>query len=138
LLGSEPVETRPDRARFELTEPPLLLDLTMAPQVPGGSLNHVGFRMADAEALVDVQRRLEEAGIATQRQEGVECCYARQTKFWVTDPDLNLWELYVLEEDIDPSGFEDAPRPSAPAPARATVWEHRLTEPVPERIPLAD
>lgn len=59
LLGSEPFEVRPDRARFELTEPPLLLDLTLAPQVPGGSLNHVGFRLADSEALVDLQRRLE-------------------------------------------------------------------------------
>ena len=37
----------------------------------------------------------------TRREEGVECCYARQTKFWVLDPDRTLWEMYVLEGDIE-------------------------------------
>jgi hypothetical protein len=83
-----------------------------------------------------VQRRLEEAGIATQRQEGVECCYARQTKFWVNDPDRTLWEIYTLHEDLDHSGFDDPPLPAEP-PAVA-VWEHRLTDPVPLRIPHCD
>jgi SAM-dependent methyltransferase len=92
--------------------------------------------MPDSARLVEVQRRLEEAGIATQRQEGVECCYARQTKFWVTDPDRNLWEIYTVEEDIDHSGFDGPPAPASPLPE--TVWEHRITEAVPERIPLAD
>jgi catechol 2,3-dioxygenase-like lactoylglutathione lyase family enzyme len=138
LLATEPGMNGAHQVRFELNSPPLVLYLVPGARAVGGSLNHVGLRLADSAALVDVQRRLEEAGIATQRQEGVECCYARQTKFWVTDPDLNLWELYVLEEDIDHSGFDDAPRPSAAAPVRATVWEHRLTEPVPTRIPLAD
>ncbi len=60
--------------------------------------------MPDSAALVIVQRRLEQAGIHTQRQEGVECCYARQTKFWVHDPDQTLWEIYTLDEDIDHRG----------------------------------
>ncbi|MBL8792376.1 MAG: VOC family protein [Planctomycetia bacterium] len=136
LLGIEPSLTGSHQVRFELASPPVSITLTPGPQRVGGSLNHVGLRLADSAALVEVQRRLEEGGIATQRQEGVECCYARQSKFWVTDPDKNLWELYVLEDDIEHSGFEDAP-PAAAAPALA-VWEHRLTEPVPERLSHAD
>jgi len=138
LLAAEPHMNGTHQIHFELTDPSLRLTLLPAAQAPGGSLNHVGLRLPDSPALVEVQRRLEEAGIATQRQEGVECCYARQTKFWVTDPDRHLWELYVLEEDIDHSGFEDAPRPAvaAPAPTRV-IWEHRLLQPVPERIPHA-
>jgi catechol 2,3-dioxygenase-like lactoylglutathione lyase family enzyme len=138
LLAAEPSMTGAHQVRFELSEPPLRLTLVPAVQKPGGSLNHVGLRLPDSPALVEVQRRLEEAGIATQRQEGVECCYARQTKFWVTDPDRHLWELYVLEEDIEHSGFEDAPRPNVTPAPTAVVWEHRLLEPVPERIPHAD
>src|SRR5262245_45098593 len=136
LLGVEPAKHFPDYAKFETDRPPLVLGLYPSPQPPGGPLNHVGLRFPDSAALVEVQRRLEEAGIATQRQEGVECCYARQTKFWVTDPDRVLWEVYTLHEDIDHSGFDDPPVPQA-APAEA-VWQHRLTDPVPDRIPHPD
>jgi len=136
LLGREPDAIRPGAVRFVVEEPPVMLDIVQAVQQPGGTLNHVGLRLPDAPALVEVQRRLEEAGIATQRQEGVECCYAQQSKFWATDPDRNLWELYVLERDLDHSGFEDAPRPQAVAPQ--VVWEHRLMQPMPERLPHAD
>jgi catechol 2,3-dioxygenase-like lactoylglutathione lyase family enzyme len=136
LLGAAPAKDLHDYARFELDRPPLVLALYPSPQAPGGPLNHVGLRLPTAEALVDVQRRLEEAGIATQRQEGVECCYARQTKFWVTDPDRTLWEIYTLHEDIDHSGFDDPPHPQAPAAEQA--WWHRLTDALPTRIPHAD
>src|SRR5262245_33726012 len=116
-----------DYARFGVERPPLVLALYPSPQEAGGALNHVGLRLPDSEMLVEVQRRLEEHGIATQRQEGVECCYARQTKFWVTDPDRVLWEVYTLHEDLEHSGFDDPPVTAAPVPQH--VWEHRLTDP---------
>jgi catechol 2,3-dioxygenase-like lactoylglutathione lyase family enzyme len=137
LLGREPAKHLNDYAKFELDEPCLVLALYPSPQAPGGALNHVGLRYPDSAALVDVQRRLEEAGIPTQRQEGVECCYARQTKFWVIDPDRTLWEIYTLEEDIDHSGFDDPPAEDKAEEGDA-VWQHRLVDPLPERIPHAD
>jgi len=136
LLGDGPVKAYADYAKFEIDEPPLVLSLYPSPQGPGGALNHVGLRLRSSGALVEMQQRLEEAGIATQRQEGVECCYARQTKFWVTDPDRNLWEIYTVEEDIEHAGFDGPPAPASPPPE--TVWEHRITEAVPARIPLDD
>src|SRR5579884_2828793 len=78
LFGCEPAKRRPDYAKFELNDPPLVLSLEPTPRGEGGALNHLGFRMPDSAALVLVQRRLEQAGIHTQREEGVECCYARQ------------------------------------------------------------
>jgi catechol 2,3-dioxygenase-like lactoylglutathione lyase family enzyme len=136
LLGTEPTRHYDDCARFEVDRPALVLALYPSPQEAGGALNHLGLRLPDSAMLVEVQRRLEEAGITTQRQEGVECCYARQTKFWVTDPDRVLWEVYTLEEDIEHSGFDDPPATAAPVPQR--VWEHRLTDPWPVRIDHAD
>ena len=136
LFGVEPAKHYDDYAKFEVEQPPLVLALYPSPREAGGALNHVGLRLPDSAALVEVQRRLEEHGIATQRQEGVECCYARQTKFWVTDPDRVLWEVYTLHEDIEHSGFDDPPVPQPAAPK--AVWEHRLTDPFPDRVPHAD
>ncbi|OWK40556.1 ArsI/CadI family heavy metal resistance metalloenzyme [Fimbriiglobus ruber] len=135
LLGVPPAKHFDDYAKFELAVPPLVIALYPSPQQAGGALNHVGLRYPDSGALVEVQRRLEEAGIATQRQEGVECCYARQTKFWVTDPDRTLWEIYTLHEDTEHSGFDDPP---AMQTAPTAVWQHRITDPLPERIPHSD
>ena len=104
LLGVAPAKCYPDYAKFEMVDPPLVLSLEPQAHATGGALNHLGFRVPTAAALVEIQHRLESAGIATNREEGVECCYARQTKFWVKDTDRNLWELYVLEADTDHRG----------------------------------
>jgi catechol 2,3-dioxygenase-like lactoylglutathione lyase family enzyme len=142
LLGAEPAKVRPDYAKFELAEPGLVLSLTPGSAGAGGNLNHVGLRVRTAEELVEIQRRLEAAGFHTEREEGVECCYARQTKFWIADPDSALWEIYVFHEDIDDHGRAAAPRvellqvgAAAQLPRR---WEHRLREPFPERLPYDD
>jgi catechol 2,3-dioxygenase-like lactoylglutathione lyase family enzyme len=139
LFGEQPAKVRDDYARFELAEPPLVLSLVPAAGGAGGNLNHLGFRLADSVALVEVQRRLEMAGIVTRREEGVACCYSLQTKFWVEDPDANLWELYVLEGDLDhrdeahrlelvSACCDDTAEPAE------SVWEHRLGEKFP--LPL--
>ncbi len=142
LFGRGPAKRRTDYAKFELDDPPLVLSLEPTPRAAGGPLNHAGFRMPDAASLVAMQQRLEAAGVRSQREEGVECCYARQTKFWVTDPDQTLWEIYTLDEDIDHRGKGQTPEemgPPAPAASSAPAsWEHRLGETVPSSIPLAD
>ena len=104
LFGMEAAKIRSDYAKFEPDEPPLVLSLEPNGRPGPGTLNHLGIRLPDAPTLVAMQERLERAGISSQREEGVECCYAKQTKFWVTDPDGTLWELYTLEEDIDHRG----------------------------------
>jgi hypothetical protein len=142
LFRTEPAKRRADYAKFELPDPPLVVSLEPNRAAPGGALNHAGFRLPDAAALVELQRHLEGAGIRTRRQEGVECCYARQTKFWVTDPDQTLWEVYVLEEDLDHRGAGQTLEEMLPAAAAAAptpvVWEHQLGRPFPRAIPLAD
>jgi catechol 2,3-dioxygenase-like lactoylglutathione lyase family enzyme len=147
LLGTGPAKVRDDYAKFDLAEPPLVLSLIPGrPAQAAGNLNHVGLRVRTAEELVEIQRRLEVAGMRTEREEGVECCYARQTKFWIADPDNALWEIYVFHEDIHDHG-SDAPLKVAPASAASTApasaaapatWTHRLTDPMPDRLPFAD
>jgi catechol 2,3-dioxygenase-like lactoylglutathione lyase family enzyme len=145
LLGVEPAKRRHDYAKFELDDPPLVLSLEPHGFSGRGALNHVGFRMPDSAALVEAQRRLETAGIETQREEGVECCYAKQTKFWVTDPDGSLWEVYVFEGDIEHRGAGQALEVISPArngktelPPPRVMISHRIGQPFEGRLCLAD
>src|SRR5262247_335612 len=140
LLGTEPSKVREDYAKFELAEPPLVLSLI--PGGVGGNVNHAGLRVRTAEELLDIQRRLETAGIVTQREEGVECCYARQTKFWVADPDRMLWEIYLFHEDIDERGDATVPvavlNPVVQISKAPLSWTHRLGSDLSDRIPHDD
>jgi catechol 2,3-dioxygenase-like lactoylglutathione lyase family enzyme len=142
LFGIEPAKVRDDYAKFEPDDPPLVLSLEPTPRPVGGPLNHLGLRMADSKSLVAMQMRLESAGIKSNREEGVECCYAKQTKFWATDPDGTLWEVYTLEGDLDHRGagqsVESMIPQDNPAIAKQVVWEHRLGQPLPERADHAD
>ena len=146
LFGCEPAKHRTDYAKFELDDPPVVLALEpRAPDGPG-SLNHLGLRLSDPALLVEMQKRLELAGLSSQREQGVECCYARQTKFWLHDPDRNLWEFYVLEGDIDHRGAGELPEKIAPAEVLSPTgayevddeWEHRMGTPFPDHLPFAD
>ncbi len=140
LFACEPAKVRSDYAKFELDEPPVVMSLIPLPASAGGTLNHVGLRLRDAQSLVAVQARLEAAGFATEREDGVECCYSKQTKFWVTDPDRTLWEIYHLHDDEDHVEPTSAHSPSTvvaiqtllstPPQVRVT-WSHNLTQPSP-------
>lgn len=102
LFDSEPCKCHDDYAKFELETPPVVFSLQPGPRPPGASLSHIGLRFTSPDAVVAIQDRLQAAGIPFSRQEGVVCGYARQSKCWVSDPDNNYWEIYVLEVDVDP------------------------------------
>jgi catechol 2,3-dioxygenase-like lactoylglutathione lyase family enzyme len=101
LLGKGPAKAYDNYAKYELDEPPLILSLKPQPARKGGPLNHLGLRVRSSEELLAVQARLGSAGYRAARQDDVRCCYAHQTKFWITDPDETLWEVYVLHADYE-------------------------------------
>src|SRR5262245_6487664 len=142
LFGVEPAKRHDDYAKFELEEPPVVFSLVPRAPGPGGSLSHLGFRVSSAEQLQSAQERLAAAGICTQDQNGTVCGYAKQDKFWVTDPDGNFWEVYLIEEDVDPASVRKSVEgPAArqePVSQSATTWEHYVTEPLVNAIPHAD
>jgi catechol 2,3-dioxygenase-like lactoylglutathione lyase family enzyme len=99
LLGVGPVKHYHDYAKYEIDDPPFVLSLKPKRACAGGPLNHLGLRLVTVEQLRAVQGRLTAVGARIGTQDDVKCCYARQTKLWVTDPDETLWEVYVLHED---------------------------------------
>lgn len=156
LFGMPPTKHRSDYAKFEVVDPPVTLSLEPENPAQKGALNHIGLKLGSRDALVEFQRQLEMRGLSSQREEGVECCYARQTKFWLHDPDANLWEVYVLDGHLEHRGAgqteqaltgscqkpdrslevisEAAPTATQPtaqsAAAADSVWSHRLGQPL--------
>ena len=103
LFGAEPAKVRPGYANFAIAEPPLKLVLIEGTE--GGTLNHLGVEVGDADAVTAAQRRLSGEGLATASEDDVACCYARQDKVWVDDPDGAPWEVYTVLGDVEmPAG----------------------------------
>ena len=98
LFDAEPAKRRPGYANFTLDEPALKLVLLENPGA-GGSLNHLGVEVASTGEVVAATRRLGDAGLATEVEEGTTCCYALQDKVWVTGPGAERWEVYTVLAD---------------------------------------
>jgi catechol 2,3-dioxygenase-like lactoylglutathione lyase family enzyme len=114
LFATSPAKRRPGYANFAVADPPLKLVLFENPG-QSGTLNHLGVEresMAEVEAQAD---RLEQAGLELRVEGDVVCCYARQDKHWVTGPDGQSWENYVVLADAQPEleGRTTAEVPSA-------------------------
>jgi len=101
FFGVPPHKLRPGYANFDIAQPPLKLALTEKLRTPGaGSLDHLGLLVADTAAVNAIKQRLESEGLALVDEMNTTCCYARQDKFWVRDPDDVEWEVYAITDDM--------------------------------------
>jgi catechol 2,3-dioxygenase-like lactoylglutathione lyase family enzyme len=105
LFATEPAKVRPGYANFAVAEPPLKLVLIENPG-QGGSVNHLGVEVEDADTVDAIQTRLAEDGLASVDERDTTCCYAKQDKFWVSGtPNGESWEVYtVLADSLTPNG----------------------------------
>ncbi|AFY31487.1 ArsI/CadI family heavy metal resistance metalloenzyme [Calothrix sp. PCC 7507] len=104
MFGVAPVKYKTDYAKFDIPNPALNLTLNLATTVQtGGALSHLGVQVESTQEVQASIQRFEEAGLALFTEENTECCYALQDKVWVTDPDGNKWEVFVVKiADIAP------------------------------------
>ncbi|MEM7306616.1 MAG: ArsI/CadI family heavy metal resistance metalloenzyme [Planctomycetota bacterium] len=99
LLGVAPTKVRPGYAKFEPREPSVNLTLNQVEHAPASAApTHYGVQVRSGRAVREAAERLERAGLATSVEEDTTCCYAVQDKVWVTDPDGNAWEVFVVTE----------------------------------------
>ena len=89
---------KPGYANFAIAEPPLKLVL-MENSEPGGSINHLGVEVENTEEVERWEAKLATQEMNPQAQKNNTCCYAKQDKFWVADPDLAPWEIYTVLEN---------------------------------------
>lgn len=99
MFGVEPAKVRSGYAKFDVQNPPLNLALNEAPVTERGALSHLGLQVASTEDVLALRARWMEAGLSTRDEMQTSCCYAVQDKTWVSDPDGNEWEVFVVLED---------------------------------------
>lgn len=95
LLGVDVHRVQPGYAQF-LTDG---LNLALAAS-PGARATdgHFGLEVESPDAVETALERVRAAGLEVQVERDVTCCYARQTKFWTTDPDGRRWETFYVAE----------------------------------------
>ena len=118
MLGIEPSKVRTGYAKFDVSNPPLNLALNEDPHLAGaGALSHLGFQVASTDDVLAMRKQWADAGLITRDEMDTNCCYANQNKTWVTDPDGNEWEAFVVLKDNLPEKATTGKACCAPARA---------------------
>jgi catechol 2,3-dioxygenase-like lactoylglutathione lyase family enzyme len=102
FLGQPPIKNTGDYAKFELHDPPINLALMVDPH--GGAHQHFGIQVKSTAVIREAVSRYDDAGFFTYAEEGAACCYAKQEKTWVVDPDGNQWEVFVTTDTDSQEG----------------------------------
>ncbi len=93
FFGAPPTVVKDDYAKWMLDDPRVNLSLSNCCAAPG--VNHLGVQVEHEKELSDISARLRDAGLETSEQRDVSCCYARQDKTWVSDPQGVRWEAFL-------------------------------------------
>jgi len=103
VFGVEPQKFTTNYAKFDLKEP--ALNFTMQTAVMDTSkVNHLGIEVDSAEEVEKWQSKLEASGLLELVEKNTDCCYARQDKVWLKDPDGNAWEIFFVHEQLPVEG----------------------------------
>ncbi|MEO8085418.1 MAG: ArsI/CadI family heavy metal resistance metalloenzyme [Bacteroidota bacterium] len=101
FFGQEPVKQRPGYAKYILEKPSLIISFVENRERVQSNFGHVGFQV---ETLEQLNSKLEDAkskNLVSREEIGTNCCYAKQDKFWVNDPDNVQWEVYYFHADAE-------------------------------------
>ena len=118
MLGIEPSKVRTGYAKFDVQNPPLNLSLNEGRFNERGALSHLGIQVATTGDVLAMREQWAKAGLYTRDEMQTDCCYAIQDKTWVSDPDGNEWEVFVvLEDNLPETSSDDSSACCAPGPA---------------------
>ncbi|WP_191906306.1 ArsI/CadI family heavy metal resistance metalloenzyme [Hymenobacter baengnokdamensis] len=140
FFGQPAAKIRRGYAKYVLDKPALIISFVENPARVASNFGHLGFQV---ETVAEMAQRLAQAraiGLVAREEIGTACCYAKQDKFWVNDPDGVEWEVYYFHEDAefnDPRyqhEYDEATNSQCCiAPAAAAV----ALQPAPMAFPLA-
>jgi len=101
FFGKAPEKIRKGYVKYILDEPSLIISFIEAPEKVKQNFGHLGFQV---ETIGELNARMilaQNAGFLTREEIGTNCCFAKQDKFWVNDPDNVQWEVYYFHEDAE-------------------------------------
>lgn len=101
FFGDEPVKVKQGYAKYELQSPALVISFVMSKDKVRPDFGHLGFQVESKEELDAKLTQIKKHQLEYLEENEVSCCYAKQDKFWVTDPDGIKWEVYQFHEDVE-------------------------------------
>jgi catechol 2,3-dioxygenase-like lactoylglutathione lyase family enzyme len=101
FFGQEPAKVKPAYAKYVLDSPSLIISFVENKERVQQNFGHLGFQVETEEELNKRKWDARMKKIVAKEEKGTNCCYAKQDKFWVTDPDGIQWEVYYFHEDAE-------------------------------------
>jgi catechol 2,3-dioxygenase-like lactoylglutathione lyase family enzyme len=101
FFGEEPVKVKQDYAKYVLENPSLIISFVENKERVQSNFGHLGFQVETPEDLNIKLWEAKKKNLVSKEETGTNCCYAKQDKFWVTDPDGVQWEVYYFHEDAE-------------------------------------
>jgi catechol 2,3-dioxygenase-like lactoylglutathione lyase family enzyme len=132
FFGQEPSKVKLGYAKYTLDEPALIISFVENPARVQPQFGHLGFQVETVEDLASRRAIAEAARLISREEIGTSCCYAKQDKFWVNDPDGVEWEVYYFHTDAE---FND-PRYQQEYDAAASDNSQCCIAPAPMQIAL--
>ena len=134
LFGVAPQKQTADYAKFDLTAPALNLSLVTAGD-RASTVNHLGIEVESLDEMAQWWQRLQDQGILQKVEEDTACCFARQDKLWVSDPDGNAWEVFTVHEQLAVSGPLRTTGCCVPKSQGTRPWQAVLQRPIRSVLP---
>jgi len=101
FFGVEAVKVKSDYAKFILEKPSLIISFVQNAERVQENFGHLGFQVETEEELNLRLWQAKKDNLVAKEEVGTNCCYAKQDKFWVNDPDGVQWEVYYFHEDAE-------------------------------------
>ncbi|GGG34618.1 hypothetical protein GCM10011378_08800 [Hymenobacter glacieicola] len=143
FFGQPAAKIKPGYAKYVLDEPALIISFVQNPGRVHSNFGHLGFQVETLPQLEDRLAAARRAGLVQREEMGTSCCYAKQDKFWVNDPDGTEWEVYYFHEDAefnDPRYQQEYDQASSQCCIASAALPAEELPPVPLTLalPLAD
>ena len=101
FFGQSPAKLKPNYAKYVLEKPSLIISFVENKDRVQSNFGHLGFQVETPEELNIRLAGAKKKNLITREERGTNCCYAKQDKFWVNDPDNVQWEVYYFHEDAE-------------------------------------
>lgn len=101
FFGKAAVKVKPGYAKYILDSPSLIISFVENKERVQQNFGHLGFQVETLDQLNQLLGEMKRKALLVKEEMGTTCCYAKQDKFWVNDPDGVQWEVYYFHEDAE-------------------------------------
>ena len=114
VFGANPSKQTKDYAKFDLKEPAFNFTMqTALTENDRSRVSHLGIEVETPEEIALWQNKLSQQGLVKLVENETDCCFAKQDKIWVQDPDGNSWEIFYVIEQLPTEGVLNKANSSA-------------------------